>query len=128
MEIDRPEDASAPTGAGFTPSKGARAAALLAGFRQCAELAKSMDWRGAVVVRDGELLVEQDGALFQAYDEPRFFRKTGRGIARPMRSRLKDRGIPIRTVFDVGANIGEVAISFACHHPEARVFAFEPAP
>ena len=128
MDIDERDDTGAGAKADFVPSKGNRAAALLAGFRQCSELARSMDWRGTLVVRNGELLVEQDGALFQAYDEPRFFRKTGRGIARPMRSRLKDRGIPIRTVFDVGANIGEVAIGFACHHPQARVFAFEPAP
>ena len=36
--------------------------------------------------------------------------------------------MPLRTVFDVGANIGEIALYFAHKLPDARVFAFEPAP
>jgi len=108
--------------------KGARAVMLGTEFRRIAELAGAMGWRGTLVVRDGQLLVEQNGALFHAQDEFRFFRDDGRSIARPMQRKLKERGLPIRTVFDLGANIGEVAISFARAHPDARVYAFEPAP
>jgi FkbM family methyltransferase len=109
-------------------SKGQRAVVLLDEFRKCSELARSLDWRGALLLRDGQLLVEQDGALFHARDETRFFRDSGRGIARAMRRTLKGRRIPVSTVFDVGANIGEVAISFASKFPHAKIYAFEPAP
>ena len=37
-------------------------------------------------------------------------------------------GVSARTIFDVGANIGELSIYFARPLPDARVVAFEPAP
>lgn len=111
-----------------TLGKGARAVMLGTEFQRIAGLAAAMGWRGTLVVRDGQLLVEQNGALFHAQDEFRFFRDDGRSMARPMQRKLGARGLQIRTVFDVGANIGEVAICFAHLYPEARVYAFEPAP
>jgi FkbM family methyltransferase len=35
---------------------------------------------------------------------------------------------PIRTIVDVGANVGAATVYFALTHPEARIFAFEPCP
>lgn len=35
---------------------------------------------------------------------------------------------PPATVVDVGANVGAAALFFALHFPQARIFAFEPAP
>jgi FkbM family methyltransferase len=37
-------------------------------------------------------------------------------------------GVPIRTVFDVGANVGGVAHEYLRHFPDAIVHCFEPAP
>lgn len=34
----------------------------------------------------------------------------------------------VRTVLDVGANVGAASVYLALHYPEARVFAFEPDP
>lgn len=34
----------------------------------------------------------------------------------------------VRTVLDVGANVGAASVLFAAHYPEATVHAFEPAP
>lgn len=34
----------------------------------------------------------------------------------------------VRTVLDVGANLGAASVLFACHYPEATVHAFEPGP
>ena len=34
--------------------------------------------------------------------------------------------IKIQTIFDVGANIGQTAISFSHHFPSAKIFSFEP--
>jgi|WetSurMetagenome_2_1015567.scaffolds.fasta_scaffold23902_4 FkbM family methyltransferase len=109
-------------------SKRARAEVLMQSFHRAASLAKLLGWKGALVLRDGRLLVEQDGALFHAEGDDRFFRSDGLSMAKPMRRRLKSRKLHVRTVFDLGANVGEVAISFAATFPKARVFAFEPAP
>jgi FkbM family methyltransferase len=35
---------------------------------------------------------------------------------------------PVRTVLDVGANVGAATVYFALHYPQARLLAFEPAP
>ena len=116
-----------PAGTDGAPlTKGQRAAKLLSAFQDCADLAASMGWQGGAIVRNGRLLIEQDGGLF--HPDPRYFRTGGLGIARPMRLMLEQRSLPVRTVFDVGANLGEVAIGFALNYPSARVFAFEPAP
>lgn len=34
----------------------------------------------------------------------------------------------VRTIVDIGANVGASAVYFALHYPRARVFAFEPDP
>jgi FkbM family methyltransferase len=34
----------------------------------------------------------------------------------------------VRTILDVGANLGAASVLFACHYPEATVHAFEPGP
>ncbi len=108
--------------------KSARAEVLSQSFRRAAAVAEALGWKGALVVRDGRLLVEQDGVLFHAEGGNHFFRTDGPSMAKPMRRKLKALGLPVRTVFDLGANVGEVAISFAAAYPNARVLAFEPAP
>jgi len=40
---------------------------------------------------------------------------------------IKHLGHPVRTIFDVGANVGDVALRLAREHPSATVHAFEPA-
>src|SRR6266849_3760996 len=37
-------------------------------------------------------------------------------------------GVPIRTFFDVGANVGQTSASALASFADARVFAFEPHP
>src|SRR4051794_6387993 len=34
----------------------------------------------------------------------------------------------VRTIVDIGANIGAATLYFALHYPQARIFSFEPAP
>jgi FkbM family methyltransferase len=41
---------------------------------------------------------------------------------------IKHLGRPIRTIFDVGANVGDVTRRLARDHPAAVIHAFEPAP
>jgi FkbM family methyltransferase len=41
---------------------------------------------------------------------------------------IKHLGRPIRTIFDVGANVGDVTRRLARDHPSAVIHAFEPAP
>lgn len=41
---------------------------------------------------------------------------------------IKHLGRPIRMVFDVGANVGDVTLRLASDHPAAVIHAFEPAP
>lgn len=36
------------------------------------------------------------------------------------------RGVPVRGIFDIGANIGQTAVECAVHFPEAAIFSFEP--
>lgn len=105
--------------------KGFRAQMLQRAFTGVAALAKALAWHGGVVVRDGEVLVDQDGALFHA--DSRFFRKQGAPPARKMLAVARRFGGAVQTVFDIGANIGEIALYLAVQLPEARVFAFEPA-
>jgi FkbM family methyltransferase len=35
---------------------------------------------------------------------------------------------PVRTVLDVGANVGAASVLFACHYPDATIHSFEPGP
>ena len=37
-------------------------------------------------------------------------------------------GGEVRTILDVGANIGAASVYFALHYPQARILAFEPSP
>jgi FkbM family methyltransferase len=41
---------------------------------------------------------------------------------------LKHLGRPVRTIFDVGANVGDVSRRLARDHPAAAIHAFEPVP
>jgi len=72
------------------------------------------------------VLVEQDGVLLDAGDL-RYFRKAAGSAAAGMLAFLDNHGVPVRTVFDVGANVGEIALHIARHRPDAQVYAFEPA-
>ena len=103
-----------------------QAALLLQTFQEAAALAKACQWDGVVVLKDGEVFVDQGGALFQT--DGRMFRKRGVSQAAPMITELRELGIEPRTVLDIGANVGEIAVYLAYHLPDARVVAFEPAP
>lgn len=108
--------------------KGYRADVLRRTFRHAAEVAVACGWHGTVLLRDGRVVVEQDGVYLGADKDFRFFRKNGSSPARKMLSVLSRLKVPIGTVFDIGANIGEIALYIAIHRPDARVFAFEPGP
>lgn len=41
-------------------------------------------------------------------------------------NRFRKGGKPIKTIFDVGANIGQSAIYYATHFPKATILSFEP--
>ena len=108
--------------------RGRRAAMLQQVFRRAAQIAQACDFEGSVVLRKGQVLMDHEGVLLAADDESRYFRRGGLSAARPMLRVLQKYGVPLRTVFDVGANLGEIALYFAHKVPDARVFAFEPAP
>ena len=97
-------------------------------FREAAALAKACDWQGVVVLKDGEVLVDQDGALLQTALDDRLFRKRGVSQAAQMLHEVRRLGIEPRTILDIGANVGEIAVYLAHRLPNARVVAFEPAP
>ncbi len=105
-----------------------QAALLRSTFGGAAALAQACGWNGAVVLKGGKVMVDQDGVLLTADDDTRYFRGNGAPTGRRMLKQLRRMGVPVSTVFDVGANIGEIALYFARQLPEARVFAFEPAP
>lgn len=109
-------------------AKGYRATILQTVFRQAAAAAKASGWEGTVVLKDGHVMVDQDGVRMSADRESRYFRKSGKSPARAMLRTLRHFRIPVQTVFDVGANIGEIAIYIAATEPNARVYAFEPTP
>jgi FkbM family methyltransferase len=46
------------------------------------------------------------------------------GTARAIYRRLSS--APVRTIFDVGANVGDMAKAFSASFPEAKVYCFEP--
>jgi len=108
--------------------KGFQAQCLSGSFRAAADLATAVGWHGGVILRDGKVLVELDGVRFDASTDLRFFRKNGAPPGRKMLSVAKRFCGAVDTVFDLGANIGEIAIYCAFHLPQAQVFAFEPAP
>jgi len=101
---------------------------LAQAFRDAAELAARCGWPGRVVISDGKVMVDQDGALLSAARENRYFRSNLPAAGAQMLDQLKGFGISPRTILDVGANIGELSIYFARRLPEARIIAFEPAP
>lgn len=105
---------------------GFRAAFLHQTFADAAKAAKACGWTGVVVLKDGEVLVDQDGALMRSDMDSRMFRKGGGPPGRDMLGRLRAWGIEPRTILDVGANIGEICIYLAVQLPKARVIAFEP--
>ena len=85
-------------------------------------------WGGRVVISGGRVLVDQDGALFAVDVSNRYLRTDGLPPGAAMLQNLNRLGISPRIIFDVGANIGEIAIYLARRCLDARVFAFEPAP
>jgi len=97
-------------------------------FRDAAAVASLSGWTGRIVVADGRVLVDQDGALFPADLSNRFFRRGGEPHGAGLLLVLRRLGLSPRTIFDVGANIGELSVYFARQLPDARVVAFEPAP
>ena len=105
-----------------------QAGILMQTFREAATLAQACQWNGVVVLKDGQVFVDQDGALLHAEPDGRLFRKRGVSQAAPMITELRELGIEPRTVLDIGANVGEIAVYLAYHLPNARVVAFEPAP
>ena len=127
-----PEDAKLllDTAASLHPrrARAFQAALLMQTFREAAALAKACDWRGVVVLKDGEVLVDQDGALLQTELDNRLFRKRGVSQAGDMLNEVRGLGIEPRTILDIGANVGEIAVYLARRLPDARVVAFEPAP
>ena len=96
-------------------------------FADAADLAARCGWQGKVVIADGQVMVDQDGALLSADRDERYFR-SNRPAGAKILGRLRSFGVEPRTILDVGANIGELSIYFARRLPEARVIAFEPAP
>ena len=97
-------------------------------FQDAATIAAGSGWTGRVIVSDGRVLVDRDGALFPVDLSSRFFRNQGDPPGANLLATLDVLGVRARTIFDLGANIGELAIYFARRRPEARVVAFEPAP
>ncbi len=97
-------------------------------FQDAAEAATGCGWGGRVVISGGQVLVDQDGALFSVDVSNRYLRTDGLPHGAVMLHNLDRLGISPRIIFDVGANIGEIAIYLARRCPDARVFAFEPAP
>lgn len=116
--------------AGVFPRKlrGRQAELLAQLFRLAAETAGRCGWTGKVVISGGRVLVDQDGALFPAEVSNRYFRTDGDPPGAAILDRLQALWIEPRTILDVGANIGELAIYFARRLPDCRVIAFEPAP
>ncbi len=97
-------------------------------FKNAAETCARCGWAGKVVISNGKVLVDQDGALFSAEMSSRYFRMDGAPPGAAILARLEDLGLRPRTILDVGANIGELSIYFARQRPDCRVIAFEPAP
>lgn len=106
--------------------KGPQSALLHRAFDQAARAAQAIGWNGTVVLKGGKVMVEQDGVLLDAGDL-RYFRKAAGSAAAGMLVFLDRYSIPARTVFDVGANVGEISLHIALHLPKAQVYAFEPA-
>jgi FkbM family methyltransferase len=116
--------------AGLSPNKrrGLQAQLLARLFKDAAETCARWGWAGKVVISNGKVLVDQDGALFSADASSRYFRRDGAPPGAAILARLEQLGLRPRTILDVGANIGELSIYFARLHPDCRVIAFEPAP
>jgi FkbM family methyltransferase len=75
-----------------------------------------------VTVRWGENAVQ-----FRLFDTPLCHEVTQSiisGVTYPPVAFLTD----VRTIVDIGANIGAASVYFACTHPQARVLSFEPDP
>jgi len=116
------------TAGGLYPKKrhAYQAALVQRTLEQAAELVNACGWSGVAVLKDGQVLVDQDGVLFRGDVDNRLFKKRGDSAGRGMLAHLRAAGIEPRTVLDIGANFGEVAIYFASRLPGARVVAFEP--
>jgi FkbM family methyltransferase len=108
--------------------KGMRANALGRAFRHAAELAQACEWQGTAILRDGRVIVEADGVLFYGDRDDEFFRGKGGSPALRLLQTAREVAIEPRTIFDVGANVGEFSLYLARQAPQAQVFAFEPGP
>ena len=84
-----------------------------------------LGWEGRIVVSREGVLVELDGVRLHADQGHRFFRKSGRAAGASMFERLCRIRPQPRTVIDIGANIGEIALLFARRLPEALIVAVE---
>ncbi|HEY5410445.1 MAG TPA: FkbM family methyltransferase [Caulobacteraceae bacterium] len=105
-----------------------QAALLRQTLKEAALVAQACGWRGVAVLRDGEVFVDEDGALLRTDVDDRLLRKPGISQAARMLGELHAWGIDPKIILDLGANLGEISIYFAHRLPHARVVAFEPAP
>ncbi|NQW10951.1 MAG: FkbM family methyltransferase [Alphaproteobacteria bacterium] len=82
-------------------------------------------WQGQIIVSREGVVVELDGIRLHADRGHRFFRKSGWPAGTPLFERLSRIRPRPKKVIDVGANIGDVALLFACKFPEAKIVAVE---
>jgi FkbM family methyltransferase len=105
-----------------------QAALLKQVLGDAALVAQACGWRGVAVLQDGEVFVDQDGALLRTDVDDRLLSRPGTPQGALMLGELETLGLDPKVILDLGANLGEISIYLAHRLPHARVVAFEPAP
>lgn len=93
---------------------------------EAAELAALCGWAGKAVIAEGQVRLDQDGAMLPA--EARHFRGSGAPATAMMAPVLARLGVQPRTIVELGAGPGDTALYLARRYPAARVIALEPSP
>jgi FkbM family methyltransferase len=71
-------------------------------------------------------MLKKLGKLLESLSNPRYWSGLRHGIAPSVEHKLALWGLNIRTVLDVGANIGQFSLLAQCLYPAATIYAFEP--
>ncbi|KAB2928678.1 MAG: FkbM family methyltransferase [Dechloromonas sp.] len=97
------------------------------------DVMKRCEFRQDILVKgDGDICIISDGVILDCDGSNRYFKVSGKSSGNEgvdMLSFLKAKGMTeIKSMIDIGTNVGEISLYFSKEFPSARIVSIEPSP